>query len=622
MKNKKKQSESNSKRNRNLIIWMVIFFILGSIMVSFAFLYEIVYIGQNENKIKTCSFNVSFKDYNPIRLDNTYPMSDGEGKTQNSYNFYIRADQNNCPDMTYNVKMYNLCDNCVKTDGSCLIDNNYSCDCNNQIDGSLIKYELKNKRTGKITTGINPYNMNVTNTVAAGITDNYELRLWIDENATNQDLYIYENNSIATNADGTYKTKNICLKLSLNNKKYKLDQSGANAPELATNMVPVYYDSSNNTWRIADKTNRNVSNVWYDYNSKMWANAVMVKETGTQTRAYYNNQANVGQAVSMDDILAMYVWIPRFSATMNGNYNGGTQANPGAFNITFVNKETAAHDAFTFGTQSLSGIWVGKFETSHTTLATSTTADNLGCSNETCNNANGIVIKPNVVSLRYNNVSNFFFASRSMQQSGNSFGFDTTIDTTLDSHMMKNNEWGAVAYLTQSNYGRCTNGVCTEVTTNNCTENITGIGGDGISDGGSSTTCTTAANKYDGEKGVLASTTGNIYGVYDMSGGVWEYVMSNYNNTSGYSGFSSIPNLKYINIYTTESAYTTANLQHALVEAKGWYSDSGDFLDSNNLWYVRSGANGLGTISGIFYYSPVAGTSYKAFGSRYSLSVK
>ena len=39
-------------------------------------------------------------------------------------------------------------------------------------------------------------------------------------------------------------------------------------------------------------------------------------------------------------------------------------------------------------------------------------------------------------------------------------------------------------------------------------------------------------------KGVGASTTGTIYGVYDMSGGAWEYVMGNYNDIAASSGFS------------------------------------------------------------------------------------
>ena len=40
-----------------------------------------------------------------------------------------------------------------------------------------------------------------------------------------------------------------------------------------------------------------------------------------------------------------------------------------------------------------------------------------------------------------------------MEQTGNSFGF---VSGEVDTHMSKNNEWGAVAYLTQSIYGRCT----------------------------------------------------------------------------------------------------------------------------------------------------------------------
>ena len=48
------------------------------------------------------------------------------------------------------------------------------------------------------------------------------------------------------------------------------------------------------------------------------------------------------------------------------------------------------------------------------------------------------------------------------------------------------------------------------------------------------------------------STTGNITGVFDMSGGAWEYVMGNYNNAESSSGFASswfttTSNIKYYN---------------------------------------------------------------------------
>ena len=119
-----------------------------------------------------------------------------------------------------------------------------------------------------------------------------------------------------------------------------------------------------------------------------------------------------------------------------------------------------------------------------------------------------------------------------MQTTNNVYGLGAD-KSTSDSHMIKNMEWGAVAYLTNSNYGRCDEGSCTEVTRNNCSGSyITGIGADTANDLSSTATCTTATNKYNGIKGVLASTTGNVYGVYDMSEGSNEYVMGNMSFTA------------------------------------------------------------------------------------------
>ncbi|MEG1142957.1 MAG: hypothetical protein RSE41_11055, partial [Clostridia bacterium] len=41
---------------------------------------------------------------------------------------------------------------------------------------------------------------------------------------------------------------------------------------------------------------------------------------------------------------------------------------------------------------------------------------------------------------------------------------------------------------------------------------------------------------YNTAGGYLASTTGNISGIYDMSGGAWEYVAGNFNSTLAYAG--------------------------------------------------------------------------------------
>ena len=387
-----------------------------------------------------------------------------------------------------------------------------------------------------------------------------------------------------------------------------IDKSGANEPVLASNMIPVYYDETQETWKKADKNNMDKTNPWYSYNSTgeykgMWANAVTV--TGTNRTKYLN--ATPGTTIPMDDITTMWVWIPRFKATTPINYNGGTAAKPNAINVTFVKSNETAIDAFTFGNKELSGFWYGKFEVSHSTLASSKTANNLGCTTTTCSNANGIIIKPNVEILRRNSLSNFFFASRSMEQTGNSFGF---VSTEVDMHMSKNNEWGAVAYLTQSIYGRCTNSTtCAEIGINNNSSFITGYGAPaGNSSSNSNGTYNTLLGKD-------ASTTGTIYGIYDMSGGAYEFVMGVYSKTISNSGFSSLPDSKYYNNYTG-SSYTG----HALTETAGWYSDDADFVNSSSPWFMRGRSYGDGLAAGVFYFSRDEGGSYYLYSSRFVIS--
>ena len=406
------------------------------------------------------------------------------------------------------------------------------------------------------------------------------------------------------------KTSTNIIEATVGKLKNNIDTSGANSPVLASNMIPVYYDEINNVWKKADVNNKDSSYQWYSYNSTgdkkgMWANAVTVKEANRQT--YLN--ANVGTPISMDDITTMWVWIPRFNAVTPSNYNGGTKANPGAIDVSFVKQNETAIDAFTFGDKELSGFWYGKFEISHTTLASNKTKNNLGCTNETCSNANGIIIKPNVNSLRNNNVSNLFFASRSMEQTGNSFGF---VNIEVDTHMSKNNEWGAVAYLTQSIYGRCTsNTTCTEVGINNNTSYITGIG-----DKPSSTASSVKTNTYNTISGKDASTTGTIYGIYDMSGGSWEYVMGVYSNKISDSGFSSLPDNKYYNNYTATS-YTG----HAISETKGWYNDqSFSVYFSVYPWFKRSCFYDDGELSGMFAFYGSSGINGNNSASRFVIT--
>ena len=626
----------DKKRKVQLFIIFMITIALLAGSVTYALIeLNIIYRGNQENTISSCSFNIDIKENNPINLVSTYPMDDSEATKLEPYKFSITPNSQTCSKLQYNITIVSNCDTCTKTNGIC--NDNNLCNCNEgyQINPNLIKYEITNKTTGEKTVGINPYKMGVAGSMTVGTTINFELRMWIINSATNDDLYIKENGSYKEDSNGLILTKNFCSKVKITGTDTPyltpIDVSGANKPILASNMIPVYYDEANDVWKKANTNNIDKNNPWYSYNSTgeykgMWANAVTVKEANRQT--YLN--ATPGTVISMDDINTMWVWIPRFNAVTPSNYNGGTAASPGAIDVTFVKQNETAIDAFTFGNKELSGFWYAKFETSHTTLASSTTENNLGCTNEICSNANGIIIKPSVKSLRYNNVSNFFFASRSMEQAGNSFGF---VSTEVDTHMSKNNEWGAVAYLTQSIYGRCSDSTtCSEIGINNNSSYKTGIG---AAAGSSYTSATT--NSYDTTLGMSASTTGTIYGIYDMSGGAYEYVMGALADTngkprSGYdssqnSGFTgtlhkgttytgiAFPDSKYYNLYTGTS-YTG----HALTETKGWYSDIASFVVASTPWFMRGGSYDYSTNAGVFNFSYHNGISYDYISSRLVIS--
>ena len=583
-----------NKKIKNIKLTLYITLILCLMVgVSYA-TYNLVLKGNKQHQVNIGSLTLTYEETNNINVTGDTLKTDEEGiASGNVFNFKVSVNNTTNKEINYIVYLTMDIEYLNNIDKGKVYLNNKT---KNIVYGpsfisDLAKYKYENSYVLCTNTFTN-----------ATETHEYSLTSWISPKTN-----IFE-------AGGTHQTiigGTVKFKVSVETvETTNLDSSGANAPVLASNMIPVYYDETSDVWKKADANNKNSNYQWYSYESSgeykgRWANAVTVKESNRQT--YLN--ATPGTTISMDDINTMWVWIPRFNAVTPSNYNGGTADNPGAIDVTFVKQNELALDAFTFGDKNLSGFWYGKFETSHTTLASSTTNNNLGCTNETCSNANGIIIKPNVKSLRNNNVSNFFFASRSMEQTGNSFGF---VKDEVDTHMSKNNEWGAVAYLTQSIYGRCTDSTtCTEIGINNNSVYATGYGAPAGSD-------TSATNgTYDTDLGKNASTTKNIFGIYDMSGGATEYVMGVYNNTISNSGFSSLPNEKYYNNYTVVS-YTG----HALTETKKWYSDYAIFVNSSYPWFVRGGSYSNGAYAGVFGFNYDTGVSYSGYSSHLVISNK
>lgn len=284
----------------------------------------------------------------------------------------------------------------------------------------------------------------------------------------------------------------------------------------------------------------------------------------------------------------------------------------------------------------LSGIWVAKYEMSKENYNSGT---NKWIANGTTNNGggDGLTTKANNAVNSKNDTETVRTVSKPSDEDiavsswrnitiANCFMNSYYYDRNKESHQMKNSEWGAVAYLTQSQYGR--NGQ--EVDINNSSDYLTGNGGGAV--GGSVSTSSGITNYYNSANGVKASSTGNIYGIYDLSGGAYEYVTGFYSaSTSSYlTTIKSVSNWeKYATPYTnTANAYqgteiynvgkngdSTKEVYAGYIESnyRGWNKDYSFFVDSDFPFFLRGGYFSSGAGAGVFcagIYDGIAGSSY------------
>ena len=391
---------------------------------------------------------------------------------------------------------------------------------------------------------------------------------------------------------------------------YKEEILNGTDPVIKDELIPVTL-SNDGTVKYAD-----IYNEWYSYENKEWANAVILNEGVTY---------NVGDTIQESDIESYFVWIPRYKYQIfdEGNYTEAIQSKPTEsiakeIKIEFESKditpstgskvnEWLTHPAFT--NFDVNGFWVGKYETGY---KGATTTEEAQVNEE---NPNKVIIKPNTYSWRSINISNMFKTAYNYERN-------------LDSHMMKNTEWGAVAYLSHSKYG-----INTEVRINNNSAYLTGYsaveGTDQSSYPGTYGTDSTKTLPYNTETGYKASTTGNITGVYDMSGGAWEYVaayMPSSHDASGFTSTELTTYSKYLDIYSRNSIVTSYN-NRILGDATGemgpfyryadkdninryhnnWYSDYSFFIDSNGPWFARGGGYNYSVLTGQFHFTRYTG---------------
>ncbi len=421
-------------------------------------------------------------------------------------------------------------------------------------------------------------------------------------------------------------------------------------PVLANQLIPVTISDGG----VVKKAS--LTSEWYSYEKKNWANAVILED---ESIIYQDNEE-----IPESNIESYFVWIPRYRYKIfnDGNYTelSNVEESVQTIEIEFESKDKSVsngsvvgewltHPAFT--SFDVNGIWVGKFETGYKGATVASEAEKNVIDTEK------VQIKSNVYSWRNIQVANAFYTTYDYKRN-------------LDSHMMKNTEWGAVAYLQHSAYGSQTS-----VRINNNSSYITGYAAkDEPTCGfiGDSQDC----NVYEGTNlgadglntfnyknslSVVASTTGNYSGIYDMSGGVWEYVMgvltdennalvsgrneANHSNfigtlTNGTSGSKtnwseedgglSFPDNKYFDKYeygdysngegvrqykrrilgdATGELGAFANVTYGTQNRQlgSWYKDEAWFVHRYDPWFVRGGAAEYGLGSGVFSFGAQSG---------------
>ena len=391
-------------------------------------------------------------------------------------------------------------------------------------------------------------------------------------------------------------------------------------PVINKNLIPV---------TIADNgevTYADIYKEWYNYENKEWANAVILVDN--PSKEYQENDI-----IQESDIESYFVWIPRYRYQIfnEGNYTEAIPSQPTEniareIQIEFESKdevpstgskqgEWLTHPAFT--NFDVNGFWVGKYETGY---KGATTKEEAQVNEE---NPNKLIVKPNTYSWRGISVSNIFKTVYNYNRD-------------LDSHMIKNTEWGAVAYLSHSKYG-----INTEVRINNNSNFLTGH----------SATDETDQSSYPGESGMTqdvtlpyntptgykASTTGNITGIYDMSGGAIEYVagyVQSANDQSGFSVSELATYSKYLDLYPSDATLSNFNYR-ILGDATGelgpfynysdvsgkrfhnnWYGDHSYFADSIYPWFTRGNHYTHGLLAGQFTFSRAYGNESTIGGYR------
>ena len=668
--------------------YLPVYMIMLSIMLLMGTSYALLrssHQGENSYVMNVGLLEITFVDSetSALTLENAKPVTDKEGKSNTNelvftvkntgnviakYNVYIE-ETSTSPEFKTVIRFISNKNDTGYTNPKTLADDKYI-DQGSYLDvGEIATYKVK----AWISETADATYMNQTFT-ARIVVDAIQP---LDTSGANEPVLL--DNMIPVYYDKTSDTEGVWRVADSNNeeKAYKwFDYKNF----MWANAVTVQEISTNTTLTLSDDTTSNCTGT-----------------DGVCTRNDYLN-ATVGTIIPMEDITTMWVWIPRYKYVIFNGNNGTSEEQlinvvfehgidktgtvtcvdniltsdtsnssetcTDTTNGSIVNhKSTYTHPAFTFGSEELTGFWYAKFEMSTDQDSTCVTSQ----SDTNCNvTGQNIYIKPDQISLRYITNSNMFVNIRNMELFNNIHGFtqDTNATTSssqtgeiindtndYDIHMQKNMEWGAVTYLAYSEYGKYGNSLYTgtykRVYKNNWYSSANSVytyktGYSGYSYNASSSTSNTVLyndltdlGSGKGYKGAGASTTGTIYGIYDMNGGAYDTTMGNMVNSSGnfYSsnaGFSTSPLGKYYDKYSYSTSHygnpsvLRSKLGDAIKEmTKDFTTSSGSWEGSycyvpyhSYSWFRRSGTSNGSTYFGLSYSDSYSGEAFYNYSSR------
>ena len=442
-----------------------------------------------------------------------------------------------------------------------------------------------------------------------------------------------------------------------------------NTPKLSTGMIPVYWNESGEEIQLTSESLRTEWDSWHNYVAQTDSTAT----AGSGTSKW----ANAVTKDSNGNITGYWVWIPRYEYKLTTSTK--------TIDVNFIARDVITpstgykiHPVFTNDTDKggwdseIPGFWVAKYSAGYQastvnndgnlTNSTDTVVySNLKYSNPgneytnalgqsiTTTNYSSInisypVFKPLTYAYNCINIDGMYRISQDVKNATNFYG----LSNSTDSHLMKNSEWGAVAYLAWSKYGRNS----TRVNINNVNLNnkdskniyaVTGIVANGVTV--ADTNGSFSGNIYNTTAGQLGSTTGNITGVYDMSGCVWEYVTGFINNTAGETsrkmyGASLVADdieSKYITVYSYNVSsdsctnnWTTIDVNVRYgdaiketstsgIQTASWNGELSYFSEKDSPFLLRGGGYSSVSSAGVFSFSRYDGTGIGYRGFRVCL---